>query len=450
MITPCGISIQSEEEAAVKKVQNKLIYACILGFFTLAFCGCTFSGINEKSEPKGEQKNTGFVMTGPGSYDSADTAIITNIDTQKSTITFYNMDLEKKYTLNFDGATVYLDKYEQGISLAQLTEGDIVDIKFLKSKKRLDKLCFSAESWKNESVEKYEINWSRKDVTIGTDIYKFTSDTLIFSDGEQIEKMDLNNVDILTFQGIGSTVQSVQVVKGHGYLRLANDENFIGGWIELGQSYIKKISEEMLLTVPEGKYEVFISYKGNNGIKNVIINRNEEITLDIGDLKVAEPQFGQVLFATSPSTASVYVDGEKVDISSAVNLSYGIHQLIATADGYSTITSYFRVAQPSAGLEVTLESSSSEDEGSSTNTSNTSSTTTSYYKVYIDGPDDAEVYVDGSYVGISPISFKKEEGAHIITLRRTGYETRSYTIQVDSEEKDISFAFAELIETTSE
>jgi hypothetical protein len=37
----------------------------------------------------------------------------------------------------------------------------------------------------------------------------------------------------------------------------------------------------------------------------------------------------------------------------------------------------------------------------------------------------------------------------VITLRKTGYTTRSYTIQVDSEEKDISYSFADL-EATEE
>ena len=67
------------------------------------------------------------------------------------------------------------------------------------------------------------------------------------------------------------------------------------------------------------------------------------------------------------------------------------------------------------------------------------------YKVHIDAPEGAEVYLNGNYVGIAPCSFKKTAGAHVVTLRKSGYTTRSYTIQVDSEEKDISFSFTELV-----
>jgi hypothetical protein len=161
-------------------------------------------------------------------------------------------------------------------------------------------------------------------------------------------------------------------------------------------------------------------------------------------------------------------------------LEYGIHQLIARADGYQSLTQYLRVGDESAGVNIVLdavnsttdESTSSSDSSSSSDstestvsstesTSTTSATetttgttavdtTTDYYKVYIDAPEGAEVYLDGNYVGISPCSFKKTSGSHVITLRKSGYETRSYTVQVDDEDKDISYSFTDLDESSSQ
>ena len=48
---------------------------------------------------------------------------------------------------------------------------------------------------------------------------------------------------------------------------LEGDEYFIGGWIEVGQSIIQPVTEDMLLVVPEGTYDVRISNKGNDGTK---------------------------------------------------------------------------------------------------------------------------------------------------------------------------------------
>lgn len=414
---------------------------------TMLLSGCSFPGEDRNTQQQDNPQNadTGFILTGPGSYDSADTAVIVNIDKEEKTITFLNLEVSKNYTLQYDGTTQFSDKHGQPLSLEQVKEGDIVDVTFLKSKKKLNTLALSEHGWENEKVSRYSFDVAAHNVYIGEDIYKITKDTKIFSEGEEIEMMDLNRADILTFKGIESTVCSITVENGHGYLRLSGDEKFIGGWIEVGQNIIYPITEDMLLTVPEGSYQVLISTKGGGGTKNIIINRGEEVTLDISDLEVLEPQTGQVLFALTPSSASLYVDGNLVDTSIPVSLEYGIHQLIARADGYNTVTSYLKVAEASAGIEITLEKENDEEEEESSVSSGNSDTTASYYQVYIDAPEGAEVYVDGNYVGISPVSFKKVEGPHVITLRRTGYETRSYTIQVDGEDKDISYSFAELL-----
>ena len=56
----------------------------------------------------------------------------------------------------------------------------------------------------------------------------------------------------------------------------------------------------------------------------------------------------------------------------------------------------------------------------------------------------AEVYVDGNYVGIIPTSFKKAKGNYQITLRKNGYESQTYKIEVGEENKDRPFSFSEL------
>ncbi|MBD5479872.1 MAG: PEGA domain-containing protein [Lachnospiraceae bacterium] len=426
-------------------------FAVVLGLLCMLLAaGCSFKKNQNETNPDNMQgTDTGFILTGPGSFDSADTAVVVRINKEEEKITFLNLTINRNYTLQYDGTTVFSDKYGQSMSLEQIREGDIVYVTFLKSKKRLATLAISGDSWTTADISRYQFDVVSHDVTIGNEIYKVTENTKIFSNGEEIEMMDLNSADILTFNGIGNTVHSIVVEKGHGYLRLSGDENFIGGWIEVGQNIIYQITEDMLLTVPEGSYQVLISTKGGGGTKSVIINRNTEVTLDIGDLEVEAPQYGQVLFAMSPSSASLYVDGNLVDTSLPVTLEYGIHQLMARADGYSTVTSYLKVAQESAGIDITLDLEKDDEEEEEENNEETVSsgngtTTASYYQVYIDAPEGAEVYLDGNYIGICPISFKKVEGPHVITLRRTGYETRSYTIQVDGEDKDISYSFAEL------
>ncbi len=423
----------------------------IMTAVSLSACAVPFLGDREEAAPSPapERVDTGFVVTGPDSYDSADTAILVEHNEEAGTLTFLNLDLGRKYTLSMDGTTRLYDKYGDAVSVQQIQMGDIVDITFLKAKKHLTTMRQSASAWVYTDVERYEMDPLRSEVTIGSEIYKLTSDTQYLSEGRNIEVMDLNAADVLSFQGIGNQILTVRVEKGHGYLRLLNDEKFVGGWIEVGKSVIRRITEDMLLLVPEGEYQVNISHKGGGGVKSAVIGRNEETALDIGDLEVPEPQTGMVLFSLTPSQAELYLDGTKVDASAPVTLEYGLHQLIARAEGYHSVTQYIRVAQESVSYAVTLEAlgAAEEEESESSDSESDSSApvTTDYYKVHVDAPEDAEVYLDGNYVGIVPCSFKKTPGAHVITLRRSGYETRSYTVQIDQEEKDLSYSFADLV-----
>ena len=67
-----------------------------------------------------DRVDTGFVVTNPDSYDSADTAILVDINSVDNTVTLLNLDLGKQYTLSVDGTTRYTDKYGKAISLEQL------------------------------------------------------------------------------------------------------------------------------------------------------------------------------------------------------------------------------------------------------------------------------------------------------------------------------------------
>ena len=401
-----------------------------------------------------EEEQPVFSSSIPGSYDSMDeVAVVMAVNQEEKTITLRNTDLQRNYTLDYSQATNITDRYGSSLSIAQVKEGDLVQVTFLKNKKRLNTLSLCGSAWSYEKVTEFAVNRNTRVLTLGTDSYKISNDTLIFSQGKQIDWMDVNDVDVLTVNGIDQHVYSIVVDKGHGYLRLENDTYFVGGWIEVGESLISPITQDMLLTVPEGDYQVLLTNNGNRGIKNISIKRGEELDLDIGDIEIEETKIGRVVFSVTPSNASVYVDGELVDMAAPLELEYGIHQMIAGAEGYDTMTRYINVGEELANLDVRLEKTStvsgnSSSGNNSTATSGTgsviSTTDQGKYHVTITAPEKVELYVDGNYIGITPISFKKVAGSHVITLRKDGYVTRSYTIQVDEEQKDISYSFADL------
>ena len=57
------------------------------------------------------------------------------------------------------------------------------------------------------------------------------------------------------------------------------------------------------------------------------------------------------------------------------------------------------------------------------------------------------MYIDGIYVGIAPVVFiKPEAGSHVVTLSKNGYKTKSYTVSVYGDERDVTLSFSDLVE----
>lgn len=419
------------------------------------------------------EQSTGFAAAGAGDYDSEDTAIVVKKDMENKTISLRNLETGRQYTLSYNGTSALTDQNGQPLSMEQVAIGDLVDVKFLKTKKTLSSLQESPDAFLYKELTDFKISESGRSMTINGTTYRIASDLAVVTEGTIGTLMDINEHDTLIVRGFDNAVHSIVIDRGHGYLRLENDESFIGGWIEVGSVTVVPITENMLLTLPEGEYDVSVSCGGSGGTKTVTILRNEEQTMDVGDL-VTEVKEGCVLFDVTPSSASVYVDGTKINTSEAITLTYGIHQVIIKADGYTTMAKYVRVGQEMATLSMEMEkeqesTSDQSDEKESDDTSDdeeeedressensapdtesgngndtVSASDESAYYVSVDAPEGVEVYVDGNYVGLAPIRFKKVEGSHVISLRRTGYQTRSYTIEVDGEDKDVTYSFSEL------
>ena len=325
--------------------------------FSLIVTGCTSQAgsIGHAKENNRQPVDTGFVLAEAGSYDSADTAVVLSVSSDIGYITFMNIATGKQYTLSYDGTTYVKDKYESPMTMSQIKAGDIVDITFLKSKKRLASVQLSPRAWVFNDVENYDLGGINHTARIGSNIYSLSDQVIVLSEDERTEIMGVVDKDVLTIKGIDHEIYSIAVERGHGYLRLSNEQPLIGGWIEVGNAVIRTITEDMLLTVPEGSYQVLLKNGDASIVKDVEIKRDKEIILDVGDIKIAEDKKGIVLFSVTPETAEVSVDGEPIDISKEVELDYGIHKVRLEAEGYRTLTRYIQVGAEYASIKFTME-----------------------------------------------------------------------------------------------
>lgn len=457
---------------------SKAVTALTLSALVLTGCTSEASNIGRAKDKDGKPDvvDTGFTLSTVGSYDSADTAVVLSTDSNNKAVSLINMDTGKQYTLYYDGTTYGKDKYGGPMSVSQIKAGDVVDVTFLKGKKKLASIQRSPEAWVYDEVHNYDLAGANRTAVIGSQTYSLPAGVVVLSEGRRVEAGEVVSQDVVTISGINHKIYSVNVDKGHGYLRLKNDQPLLGGWIEVGNSVIRQIKEDMLLTVPEGSYQVVLSNNNLGCVKEVTVERDKEVVLDVGDLEVAEDAIGKILFTVEPEDAAVSVDGKPVDISKPVELKYGIHQIQAEANGYDTLTKHIQVGSEYATISFKLEETRKKDETNSVSDNSTTPEqipwedtletsrenkpsvsdntlssvsenalgTSSNYKVYVDSPRDVEVYLDGNYVGLSPVRFTKTVGRHEITLKKSGYKTKTYTIYLENTRRDETYSFSAL------
>ncbi len=421
---------------------KKICLIFIVALISL-LCACADGseiGLNLVSTEKRETLSHAYEAPSVGEYDSRDTSIITKISTVNKTITFYNYSLRKSYTLSYDGVTRFADKYDTAKSVNQLQEGSVVEIWFLKSDKLLVKLKEDPNSFKESAITGFSVNASTKIFEYKGDSYKITNSTILVGDEEITSFADLCAADEVTIYGYDNTIYSIAIDKGHGYLTLKGADYFEDGLIETDDKNVEIIKPNMKLMLTEGAVTVKISKNETKVTKQVEIIAGKETELDLSDVEIVETLRGRILFDVDPQSAAIYVDGNPVDTSKLLTLDYGLHQLVASAEGHDSLIRYFNVSEQSFTLPVKLESKAADKESGEDSKQEDKEPT----YIIVSLPSNVEVYFDGIYMGTSPVTFAKKPGTHVLELKKTGYVSRSYTIYLEDNSENVYYSFDDL------
>ncbi|MCR5421997.1 MAG: PEGA domain-containing protein [Lachnospiraceae bacterium] len=468
-------------------MKKAIVPICVILF--IVFIGCYFiimEYARERAADRAANKivSENYVEESLSRSDEGIQGILLSIDDENKILGFQDIKSARLYEIPYDDNLRIQSKYGNVMSMAELQKGEVYKLYYTRSIKKLTGLQVSDSTWVYTDVTKFSFDENKKIMMIGDEAYKFTNDLRIYSDNIEVQIMDITEMDRLIVRGYDKQVLSVVVDKGHGYLRILNDVYFIGGWIEIGQDIIKPVTEDMLIPVGEGDYLVRVTNRGYAGEQEVSVSRDRETKLDLSKIDIEEVSIGHVKFIISPDYARLYIDDEITEFEDRVPMEYGIHSIRVECAGYETINSYIKVGSDYAEISIEMDESEeniSEKESVSDNKTkpsvipdsnnavsdnsltvsknSISQNSASVYnsetvnkpvisgekKIYIEQPEQTEIYLDGNYIGIAPVSTAKVTGSHVITLSKDGYQTKSYTVNIANDEKDITFSFSSLI-----
>lgn len=395
------------------------------------------------------------------------TGIIVNVDRELKQVTVRGLESDIDTILDYNATSEITDKYGTKITGDELQHGQIMAVKYNPDNLRVVSMEIPKEVWEYQEVDEFSFDGEENSLSFAGRKYQYSGWTYFSSLDSKIQMMEINNNDIITVRGIGIKAYSVTRTKGHGYIRLVNYNYFKGGTVNVGNSIILPVTGNMLISASAGSYRVMLSKGSTKAVKNVTVKDGSETKLDFSEYKTEVKNAGSVTFDIEPYGADLYINGYAVDYSSPVALNYGEYNIKVEMTGYTTYTGVLDVEKAGDIVKIDLidenasvgafstsapkpsggtgnkEDKDKEDGGSS---DVTTKKIDSNHTITVSSPEGAEVYLDNVYKGLAPCSFTKVIGSQTVTLSRPGYQTKSYSIDVLDDGKNVKLGFSELAE----
>ncbi len=415
----------------------------------LGLTGCS----NGKKQRSVTESASGAVVYDKG----ADfVGVIKTVNLKNSTVTFYNASFDEEESYSYSGATSVNSKYGRDMSMSEVEIGDVFDVYTSKDGRSIDGIKQSANIVETENV-KVSVDSVQKRLTVQDMTYAYSDKMVIYSDGQMLSPMEITSNDEVTFRGVKGHAYSLVVTKGHGYIRPAKYNDFVGGTLTVQGEAILPVTKEMLLTVPEGTQTVTMVNGDMTGTATVEVKRNQVTDLDMSEFQLQVPDTSRVKFRIEPEGAELYVNGSLTDYSKPVSLKYGKHSVRVVLEGYNEYKGILTVKDPGPTIDINLqeeqaeveeEDKKSSDSSVTNDTSGGANTSSADYdtdhKITVSAPSGAAVYINGTYKGEIPCSFTKMLGSITLTLTKDGYTTKSYSIEIPDDSQDISWSFPAL------
>lgn len=147
----------------------------------------------------------------------------------------------------------------------------------------------SSDAWEKNSLTGVEFDESARRVKQAGSSYVYASYAAVLSNANKINIAQIVAQDEVTLRGVGDTVYSITVDKGHGYITFQGVDAFIGGYASIGTKQLFEVTSGMLTTTQEGTYTVELQKGSLTGTKTVTVARDASVTVDLVNLQQKRP-----------------------------------------------------------------------------------------------------------------------------------------------------------------
>lgn len=324
----------------------KLIMAGILCSILMSVSACTGS-TEESSKPEGS--SSAIVAA-----DAKFTGVLKSIDVSGLSIDILDLNYNNDVTIYVGQGTEVYNSDKVLTTINAMEAGMLLTVTYDAKNMNASRIETDEDAWCYDNIVNWSMGEDNSIIKIADRKYKYDSNLVVIDGNSYIDVMNLNQLDRLKVYGIGRKIYSIIVEKGHGYIRPSSYKDFVGGVMYVGHTLNQPVTEDMLVVVPEGTYDVTMRNGDLEGTKQIEINRNQESVLDMSEFRQKPEDKGKVVFDISPFGADLYVNGKLTDYNQPIELNYGKHDVKVELTGYETYSGMLNVKSPNPTVVIDL------------------------------------------------------------------------------------------------
>ena len=305
--------------------------------------------------------------------------------------------------------TTLRDKFDNPITFSQLSLGDVVEV--VLPEESVNRVIEAARvrprarSFSN--IRDVVVDIENETIMIGNDRFPYCSRTVVMYHGEadnieDISPTDIVTVDLFRDQNDIMRVVFVDIHQGNGIIHIPENDMILSGTVEIANTTFTALDGEMELRVPEGQHTVTIRGINIEDFQyELTVARGGSATVDFDGLELLA---GSLTIYVEDPYVTLTIDGEVHLTNAMIMLDYGTYTVSVTREGFTSFEQEVTIDSANHEITVVLEEI--------IRTQNVTLTTS---------PPGARMYLDGEYVGLSPITLELEHRRHSVTMALQGF-----------------------------
>lgn len=352
--------------------------------------------------------------------------VIKDIDYVKNTITFLNLKANESVVLTATDETVYPGT----LGFEDYMIGDVVTFVYDKDNNLTDlKKC--KDAWAVSDVG-LEVSKSSKRLTFGKSANSLEGKSYSYSDmctvryKNEYSTLDkIDPADFVTIQGYdtgnSNKAYAITIEKSHGIIKFINFGKIEQPQLVLnGNAVDLEKNQEMKIT--EGTHKIQVTSPScEDYTKEIIIMPDEEC---IVDLSVMQIKSGVLKVDANVGGYKVFVDDKEYSVTEPILLDYGKYKLKVTKEDYEDYTTTIDIKEDVNTINVDMKPRAKYGTISA--------------KSDVEG---TRIYVDGSYIGTTPVDHKLNVGTYNVVAKQDGYIEENRSVTISNEGDVINLVF---------